>query len=98
MYTQAISKKCQRGELNSRPTPKAFGAALPLQVIDCELRVLFPFQGTFYFSGFGKRCDFFLGHNLKLVSESFRGRCVTAEMLRGTCLKIDSRTDVMATG
>ena len=84
--------------MNSRPTPNAFGAALFSQIINCQPWVLFPFQVAFDFPRLAKRSDLFLGDKFKLVSESFRSRCVTAEMLRETCIKIDSRTDIMATG
>ena len=33
---------CQGGDSNSRPTPKAFGAALPLQMVNCEFGIFLP--------------------------------------------------------
>src|SRR5438046_10075504 len=34
---QNLKRSCQEGELKSRPTPNAFGAARPLYLADCEL-------------------------------------------------------------
>ena len=38
-----VIEKCQGGDSNSRPTPKAFGAALPLQIVDGKTGILFRF-------------------------------------------------------
>ena len=40
-------KYCQGGDSNSRPTPNAFGAALLLQMIDRDGRILLCFQCAF---------------------------------------------------
>jgi hypothetical protein len=34
--------KLPGGGSNSRPTPKAFGAALPVQMVNCEFRIFLP--------------------------------------------------------
>jgi hypothetical protein len=58
------------------------GLLLPLQVMDCEFRALLLFQGTLNFSSFGQSRHFFLGDDLKRISQSLRSRSVAAHVLR----------------
>src|SRR6266404_869577 len=93
---QIPDEKYQGGELNSRPTPKAFGAALPLQVEDCESWVFLSLQVTLGFSRFSQSAKFFLGDDLKRIAESLRCRSMTARMLCKPRIEIERRTDVVS--
>src|SRR6266480_3512036 len=62
-------KSCQGGELNSRPTPKAFGAALVLQKINRNTRVFLSFQYSLHPS-----CFFKGGNSLQAAMARFSPR------------------------
>src|SRR5437879_7328705 len=70
--------ECQGGELNSRPTPKAFGAALPLQIMNREFWVLLAFQQPFDLSCITKSRHFFPRNNLQRGAETFSCCSMTA--------------------
>ena len=78
------------GESNSRPTPKAFGAALLLQVINRQSRILLSFKETFQSACLAKSSNFFLGDDLKIISEPFGGCRVAAQVLRKASIRICS--------
>ena len=82
--------------MNSRPTPKAFGAALLPQVINCESWVFLSLQVTLGFSRFSQSAKFFLGDDLKRIAESLRCRSMTARMLCKPRIEIERRTDVVS--
>ena len=69
------------GESNSRPTPKAFGAALLLQIVNGEGRILLPFQCSLNSPRLFQRCYLFFCYYGKFRSETLCCCCVPAEML-----------------
>ena len=64
------------------------GLLLPLQVINCEFRALLLFQGTLNSSSFIQSRHFFLGDDLKRISQSLGRRSVAAQVLRESRIKI----------
>src|SRR5438132_165064 len=64
-------KKCQGGELNSRPTPNAFGAALPLEMINGELGIFLCFQDALQLASLRQCFRLFLGNNFEFLAEAF---------------------------
>jgi hypothetical protein len=86
-----LNEECQGGELNSRPTPNAFGAALQLlQVKDSQLRILLPLQLPLNLSSFFQHCYLFLRDYFKFFSEPLCRCRVTPQMLRKSGIKLDS--------
>jgi hypothetical protein len=89
--------KCQGGDSNSRPTPKAFGAALLLQMINCESGIFLRFQLSFDLPCGFEGPHFLFRHNLNHRSQPLRCCCVTSDMLSEACLEIDAGTNIVAT-
>ncbi len=73
-----------KGSLNSRPTPKAFGAAPPLQVMNGNLWVLLLLQKPLDPSSLGNGRDFFFRNDLevRVVSLSPCGRANVEQTAR----------------
>jgi hypothetical protein len=86
------------GEWNSRPTPKAFGAALLLQMVNGEGGILLPFQCSLDSPRLFQRCYLFFCYYRKFCSETLCRCCVTSEMLGEARIEINARTNVAATG
>ena len=78
---------CQGGESNSRPTPNAFGAALPLEMINGELGIFLPFQNAFQLANLR---HFFLRYNLEFLTKAL----VVAVWPRRCCAKWASKLTV----
>jgi len=83
-----MEKMVPGGELNSRPTPKAFGAALRigvalciLQVVEREMRILFRFQEAFHFPGFFQIRQFLAGGQFNFTQPFCRVGMVPAMLL-----------------
>ena len=89
-------KKCQGGELNSRPTPNAFGAALPLEMINGELGIFLCFQDALQLASLRQCFRLFLGNNFEFLAEAFGCCRVASQMLRETRFQINSRANVVA--
>ena len=92
--------KCQRGELNSRPTPKAFGAALTWMIFQmeyCELRILLSLQRAFKFPRFEQGFDLSARHNLQVSTEALRCCGVAATVLSESRFEVNRGSDVVAT-
>src|SRR5438270_9459562 len=77
-------KKCQGGELNSRPTPNAFGAALSLEMINGELGIFLCFQDALQLASLRQCFRLFLGNNFEFLAEAFGCCRVASQMLRET--------------
>src|SRR6266567_2879927 len=61
------------GELNSRPTPNAFGAALVLQIINRELWILLSLQHFFDTARLRERRELLACDKFELFAQSFCG-------------------------
>ena len=87
------------GELNSRPTPKAFGAALwrlPKSK-DGGAWILFRFQSSFNSSRLRQRLELLAHYNFQVTAESLGCVSVSAKVLEKTGVKIDGRANIVAT-
>src|SRR6266567_2776224 len=73
--------ECQGGELNSRPTPNAFGAALVLQIINRELWILLSLQHFFDTARLRERRDLRARDKFKLFAQAFRCISVSSFVL-----------------
>ncbi len=92
-----MAENCQGGEdLNSRPTPKAFGAALPLQIVNGKLRIFLSFQCAFNPSCFSQYRDLFACDDFDSVAKPLSCVHMAAHMLSKAGIKIDSRADIMS--
>ena len=69
------------GELNSRPTPNACGAALVLQIINRELWILFSLQHSFDGARLRERCELLAPDNFKFFAQAFRCISVSSFVL-----------------
>jgi hypothetical protein len=90
------SGDCQGKIRQSQPTSKAFGAALLLQMVDCELRILLFLQCPFNPSRLCQGFDLFACHKLKVLSRPFRGMRMATSMLGNPCMEINRRADVVS--
>ena len=75
---------------NVEPTPKAFGAALFLEVINGEFWIFLSLQQSLHFPRFFQCRNFLSCDDFDFLSEALRSRGVAAQMLRKASLKIDS--------
>jgi hypothetical protein len=86
LNVEGRTKKIPRGESNSRPPPKAFAAALPLQIINSNLWVLsFVLRTAQFFEPPKAGATSFLAtiaRNLPLVSLSLCGHANVAQTVR----------------
>ena len=64
------------GELNSRPTPNAFGAALVLQIINRELWILLSLQHFFDTARLRERRELLACDKFELFAQSLLCACV----------------------
>src|SRR5438045_5558621 len=63
--------ECQGGELNSRPTPNAFGAALVLQIINRELWIVLSLQHFFGSAQLTDGLQLLACHKFDLLVQSY---------------------------
>jgi hypothetical protein len=102
MYTQAIGKWWVGWDLNPRPTPKAFGAALPLsdglgfKQMQGNGWAFLGLQRPLEGAGFGQRGEFGGGGQFERVAETLGGVGVTASMFGKPTLKVGGGADVVA--
>lgn len=94
-----------RQDLNLRPTPNAFGAALItirppalFQQKQSEPRIFLSFHVPFKFPGFFQRADFQSPQQFQSVSQPTGGTGMAMTVLFQSPLQISSGTDVAVTG
>ena len=88
---------CQGGDSNSRPTPKAFGAALlSHEMKNGDLWVFFCFEETLDFPRLLERWNFFLCHDPKRPTQSSGCGSMSPKVLSKPRLDIDRGADIMA--
>ena len=83
------------GELNSRPTPNAFGAALMLQIINRELWILFSLQHSFDVACLRERCELLACDKFKRFAQAFCCVGVSTFVLSKSRIQINGRTKVV---
>ena len=68
-----IHLTCQGGELNSRPTPKAFGACSKLlEVEDCQMRIFLCFEPLLDLTRFAEGSHFLRGRESQFSKAASR--------------------------